>query len=95
MEGMAAAQPRLHACVVSLIHADREADGGDIFLNGGADDGFRFLMQADVDDFETCFDERADNDLCTAVVAIETGLGDEDAAAAGGRRNVHAGHGSA
>lgn len=56
-----------------------ETDAVDIFLNGGVDDHFRGLAEAGVDDFHTCVAEGACDDLCATVVAVEAGLGNENA----------------
>jgi len=48
-----------------------------VFLNGGTDDHLRCLAQSSVNDLHSCIAERAGDDLSSAVVAIETGLGDK------------------
>ena len=58
---------------------DREADDVDIFLGSGAGDHLGGLAQAGVDDLHAGVAEGAGDDFGAAVVAIEAGLGDENA----------------
>ena len=58
---------------------DGEADAVDVFLDGGGDDHLGCLAEAGVDDLHACVAEGAGDDLCATVVAIEAGLGYEDA----------------
>ena len=58
---------------------DGEADDVDVFLNGGGGDHLGSLAQAGVDDFHAGVAQGAGDDFCAAVVAVEAGLGDEDA----------------
>src|SRR5665213_1022711 len=57
---------------------DREADDRCIFLYRSANDLFGRLVETGVDDLETSVSQRACNHLCASVVAIESGLGDDD-----------------
>ena len=66
---------------------DREADAVDVLLDGGGDDHLGGLAEAGVDDLHAGVAKGARYDLRAAVVAVETGLGYEDAD--GGR--CHAG----
>ncbi len=66
---------------------DGEADAVDVLLDGGRDDHLGGLAEAGVDDLHASVAEGAGDDLCAAVVAVEAGLGYEDAD--GGR--CHAG----
>jgi len=79
----------LHAFVVEQGHKLRaegvvragengEADDVNVLLNGGGGDHFRGLAEAGVDDFHAGVAEGASDDLCTAVVAIKAGFGDEN-----------------
>ena len=68
--------------VVGAAH-DREPDGVHVLLHGGGGDHLGRLVQAGVDDLEAGVAERAGDDLGAAVVAVEPGLGDEDAELAG------------
>ena len=52
-------------------------DHVDVFLEGGLGDHLRGLADTRVDDFHASVAEGARDDLGTAVVAIEAGLGDE------------------
>ena len=58
---------------------DREPDDVDVFLNGGGRDHLRRLVQAGVDDFHAGIAKRGGDDLGATVVAVEAGLGYEDA----------------
>jgi hypothetical protein len=58
---------------------ERQANTISVFLQHSLCDLFRGLMQAGVDDFETVIPEGSGNGLGTAVVTIESGLGDDDA----------------
>ena len=58
---------------------DGEADAVDVFLDGSGDDHRRRLAEAGVDDLHACVAEGTGDDFCAAVVAVETGFGDEDA----------------
>ena len=58
---------------------DGKADAVDVFLNGGRDDGLGGLAEACVDDLHAGVAEGAGDDFGSAVVAVEAGLGDEDA----------------
>ncbi len=58
---------------------DGEADAVDVFLDGGGDDHLGGLAEAGVDDLHAGIAEGAGDDFCAAVVAVEAGLGDEDA----------------
>src|SRR5256714_13990622 len=54
---------------------DRQADGVNVFLHGGADDHFGRLPQSRVDDFHAGVAQGAGDDFDAAVVAVESGLG--------------------
>lgn len=56
---------------------DAEPDDVDVFLDGGRGDHLGGLVEAGVDDFHPGVAESGGDDLGTAVVTIETGLGDE------------------
>ena len=56
-----------------------QADDVHIFLNGGGSNHFRSLPQAGVDHFHAGVAQGARDDLGAAVVAVETGLGDQNA----------------
>ena len=58
---------------------DGEADAVDVLLNGGGDDHLGGLAEAGVDDLHAGVAEGAGDDLGAAVVAVEAGLGYEDA----------------
>jgi hypothetical protein len=58
---------------------DGEADAVDVLLDGGGDDHLGGLTEAGVDDLHASVAKGAGDDLCAAVVAVEAGLGDEDA----------------
>ena len=58
---------------------DREADGVGVLLQHGLDDLLRRLVQAGVDDLHAGVAQRAGDDLRAAVVAVEAGLGHDDA----------------
>ncbi len=58
---------------------DRQADGVNVFLNGGGDDLFRRLTQACIDHFHPGVAEGAGDDLGTAVVTVEARLGNQNA----------------
>ena len=58
---------------------DGEADAVDVFLDGGGDDHLGGLAEAGVDNLHACVTESSGDDLGAAVVAVKTGLGDEDA----------------
>ena len=58
---------------------DREADRVDGLLHRGRRDHLRRLVQAGVDDLVAGVGERARDDLGAAIMAVEAGLGDEDA----------------
>ena len=62
---------------------DREPDGVGVLLQDGLDDLLRRLVQAGVDDLHAGVAQRAGDDLGAAVVAVEAGLGDDDADLAG------------
>ena len=56
-----------------------EADDVNVFLNGGGSDHLGSLAQTGVDYLHAGVAEGAGDDFCAAVVAVETGFGDEDA----------------
>ena len=58
---------------------DRQADRVDRLLHRRRRDHLRRLVEAGVDDLVAGVGERARDDLGATVVAVETGLGDEDA----------------
>ncbi|MCU1252606.1 MAG: hypothetical protein JWQ49_5635 [Edaphobacter sp.] len=58
---------------------DGEADAVDVFLDGGGDDHLRGLAKAGVDDLHARVAEGSGDDLGSAVVAVQAGLGYEDA----------------
>ena len=58
---------------------DAEADAVHVLLNGGVDDHLGGLAEAGVDDLHASVAEGAGDDLGAAVVAVEAGLGDQDA----------------
>ena len=58
---------------------DREADRVDRLLHRGRRDHLGRLVKAGVDDLVAGVGERAGDDLRAAIVAVEAGLGDEDA----------------
>ena len=58
---------------------DAEADAVDVFLNRGVDDHLRRLAKTGVNDFHTGVAESAGDDFGAAIVAVESGLGYEDA----------------
>ena len=58
---------------------DREADRVHVLLRGRGHDLLRALAQAGVDDLHAGVAQRARHDLGPAVVAVEAGLGDQDA----------------
>ena len=58
---------------------DREADRVGVLLDHGRGDLLGRLVQAGVDDLHAGVAERAGDDLGAAVVAVEAGLGDDDA----------------
>ena len=55
---------------------DGEANDVDVFLDSGGGNHLRGLPQASVDHFHASVSQGAGDDLCAAVVAIKTGLGD-------------------
>ena len=58
---------------------DRQADRVGVLLQRGLDDLLGGLVQAGVDDLHACIAQGAGDDLRPAVVAVEPGLGDDDA----------------
>ena len=56
----------------------RQADGVDVFVDGGGGDGRRGLEQTGVDHFVAGVAQDAGDDFDAAVVAVETDLGDQD-----------------
>jgi hypothetical protein len=58
---------------------DREPDRVGVFLHGGGGDHVGRLVEARVDDLEAGVAQGTRDDLGAAVVAVEAGLGDEDA----------------
>ena len=78
---------------------DRQPDGVGVLLEHGLDDLLRRLVQAGVDDLHAGVAQRAGDDLRAAVVAVEAGLGDDDADLArgggGGHGRILARHGRA
>ena len=58
---------------------DRQPDGVGVLLDDGLDDLLGRLVQAGVDDLHARVAQRASDDLCAAIVAVEAGLGDDDA----------------
>ena len=58
---------------------DREADRVGVLLDHGRGDLLGRLVQARVDDLHAGVAKRAGDDLRPAVVAVEAGLGDDDA----------------
>src|SRR4051794_26980034 len=68
---------------------DRQPDGVGILLQHGLDDLLRRLVQAGVDDLHPGVAQRAGDDLRPAVVAVEAGLGHDDADLSG-----RSGHGA-
>ena len=79
----------VHFVLLEQIHDARDdgvvrtgkngkADDLDIFLQGGADDHFGGLAEAGIDDLHAGIAQGASDHLGAAVVAVETGLGDED-----------------
>ena len=79
--GMLLAEQRGDARDDDVVRAgeDGEADAVDVFLNGGGDDHLGRLAQAGVDDLHAGVAQGAGDDLRSAVVAVEAGLGYEDA----------------
>src|SRR5216684_3319207 len=67
---------------------NREADDLYVFLQRSVDDHFGRLAEAGVNDFHAGVAQGAGNYFGAAVVAVETGLGDEDADV-GVRHRVH------
>src|ERR1700676_5438173 len=78
----------LHAFFVEEFHElraesvvgageDREADDVDVFLDGGGGDHLRCLAQAGVDHFHAGVAQGAGDDLGAAVVAVQSGLGNQ------------------
>ena len=57
---------------------DREADHVSIFLQGRAHDLLGRLAQAGIDDLHARVAQRACDDLGAPIVAVETGLRDDD-----------------
>ena len=57
----------------------RKPDRVDVLLDGGRRRSLRGLVQAGVDDLHAGVAQRPGDDLCAAVVAVEAGLGDDDA----------------
>ena len=58
---------------------DRQADDVDVLLHRGRGDHLRRLVQAGVDDLHAGVAQRGGDDLGAAVVAVEAGLGDQNA----------------
>ena len=58
---------------------DRQADRVGVLLDRGLDDLLRRLVQAGVDDLDAGVAQRPGDDLRAAVVAVQAGLGDDDA----------------
>jgi hypothetical protein len=58
---------------------DAEPDGVDILLHGGLGDHLRRLMETGVDDLEAGVTQGAGDDLGATIVAVEAGLGNQDA----------------
>ena len=56
-----------------------QADDLNVLLQGRGGDHLRSLKQTRVDDLEAGVAERSHEDLCAAVVTIESGFGDQDA----------------
>src|SRR4051794_19881042 len=68
---------------------DRQADRVGVLLDHGLDDLLRRLVQAGVDDLHAGVAQGAGDDLGAAVVAVEAGLGHDDADLLGGARRGH------
>ena len=64
---------------------DRQADGVRVLLQRRGDDLFGRLAEAGVDHLHAGIAQRARDDLGAAVVAVEPGLGDNDADFSHGR----------
>ena len=58
---------------------NREADDVHVFLHRRRSDHLRRLAQPGVDHFHAGVAQRARDDLCAAVVAVEAGLGNQHA----------------
>ena len=67
---------------------DREADDVDVLLKRGVHDHLRRLAEAGVDDLEALVAQPPRQDLRPAVVAVETGLCDEDLDRPVGHRRI-------
>ena len=63
---------------------DREPDRVRVLLDRGLGDLLRRLMQAGVDHLHAGVPQGARDDLRAAVVAVQSGLGDDDADFSGG-----------
>ena len=66
---------------MSIVRAGKDGKANDIhvFLLGRGGNHFRRLAQAGVDNLHAGVAQRAGNNLCAAIVAVEAGLGDQDA----------------
>ena len=58
---------------------NRQADDVDVFLHRGGGNHLRGLPQAGINHFHPGIAQRAGNDFGAAVMAIESGLGDQHA----------------
>lgn len=58
---------------------NREADGIDIFLERGVNNFFSRIVNAKIDDLDAGISERPGNYFHAPVMAVQSGLGDENA----------------
>src|SRR3990170_5838706 len=69
---------------------DREPDGIDVLLQRGVGDHLGGLPQAGVDDFHPGVAQGAGDDLRSSIMAIQAGLGNQDAQLLGHRGGIRA-----
>src|SRR4030095_10572017 len=84
--GALVVQQLQHALEEIVVGAGQhaESDGVGVLLHRGGHDLLGRLVQPGVDDLEAGVTQRARHDLGPAIVAVEPGLGDDDADRAGG-----------